>query len=378
LILVYWAPVRSRHNQFSKLYRDAVFTLIFITYCSPAKRIDQTKRWIAIPSFIMMNILTYTSRDWFNPIVTELVLLAEDLIVERKMRIEAEEKLKKQTESLRHMEREIVWLKVLLRRNNNQQEMEDEYFDIDDDDDDDEHIDQDEDEDVEDVEVENEDEEVENEDEDENGPMNYNSDGHIDSDESSDDESNEGITVFLQDIIQLFEYPGRNEAAGYNDSDDSNGVESEDGPLACRGGLDSMVGSSLYQTNACESETNNDGNDDSEINRDNFNFNDIVYNNGTSYHIDINTNVYNDINNINNHSSDSFILNNDFDDIGYDIDEDDVDVHMVVDNEYISNYEYSMINETNDTYHSIDNVVITTTNDADCDLTNDDDLWELE
>lgn len=117
-ILVCWAPVHSRHSQFSKIYRDAVFTLILISYCSPSKRIDQNKNMVNIPSFIMMSILSYTSRDWFNPIVSELELLAKDLRIERNMRIEAEE-LKKQTATLRHAEREILRLKVLLRRNTN-------------------------------------------------------------------------------------------------------------------------------------------------------------------------------------------------------------------------------------------------------------------
>ena len=94
-----WAPIASRHKQFPKHFRDAVFVLLLASrHCAAeVKNISNGNNRthpVAFPLHIWTYILSFASRDWFEPKKTEAQLLTEELQCERLMRSEAENQLK--------------------------------------------------------------------------------------------------------------------------------------------------------------------------------------------------------------------------------------------------------------------------------------------
>ena len=94
-----WAPIASRHKQFPKHFRDAVFVLLLASrHCAAEMKIitngNNRTHPVAFPLHIWTYILSFASRDWFEPKKTEAQLLTEELQCERLMRSEAENQLK--------------------------------------------------------------------------------------------------------------------------------------------------------------------------------------------------------------------------------------------------------------------------------------------
>ena len=94
-----WAPIASRHKQFPKHFRDAVFVLLLASrHCAAeVKNItngNNRTHPVVFPLHIWTYILSFASRDWFEPKKTEAQLLTEELQCERLLRSEAENQLK--------------------------------------------------------------------------------------------------------------------------------------------------------------------------------------------------------------------------------------------------------------------------------------------
>jgi len=110
---VLWAPLKSRHQQYPLSFRIAVKTLLLSASRIPNDDNSSLKHSPPfIPIHLWQYILTFTSRNWFIPILTEVQCLTEDLVMERSMREDSEEKLKVTVKKLKRTEQERDMYKV--------------------------------------------------------------------------------------------------------------------------------------------------------------------------------------------------------------------------------------------------------------------------
>jgi hypothetical protein len=117
---VLWAPLKSRHQQYPISFRHAVMTLLLSASRLPCCQIGDINTDLSfvkhslpfIPSHLWQYILTFTSRTWFIPTLTEVQCLTEDLLMERSMREDSEEKLKTAVKKLQRAEQERDLYKV--------------------------------------------------------------------------------------------------------------------------------------------------------------------------------------------------------------------------------------------------------------------------
>lgn len=118
---VLWAPIKSRHQQYPISFRHAVMTLLLSASRLPSFQnydINTDLSFVKhslpfIPIHLWQYILTFTSRNWFIPTLSEVQCLTEDLAMERSMREDSEEKLKAAQKKLQRAEQERDLYKVL-------------------------------------------------------------------------------------------------------------------------------------------------------------------------------------------------------------------------------------------------------------------------
>lgn len=111
---VLWAPLKSRHQQYPLSFRNAVKTLLLSASRLPNYDSSFKHSPPFIPTHLWQYILTFTSRNWFIPNLTEVQCLTEDLAMERSMREDSEEKLKITAKKLKRVEQERDMYKVKL------------------------------------------------------------------------------------------------------------------------------------------------------------------------------------------------------------------------------------------------------------------------
>ena len=134
-----WAPIASRHKQFPKHFRDAVFVLLLASrHCAAEDKsiLNGNNRThpVVFPLHIWTYILSFASRDWFEPKKTEAQLLTEELQCERLLRSEAENQLKLALAARVRAEKERDMYRLMINQlhgsnnnaNNDEQEEEEE------------------------------------------------------------------------------------------------------------------------------------------------------------------------------------------------------------------------------------------------------------
>lgn len=121
LPLLCWAPLKHRHFQFPKQFRRAVFTILLVNHrLSNPRNGSNTSRTIpALPHQLWLQILSFANRQWFTQPKSEAQLLASELLVERKLRKTAEQRLRVAEYARHRAERERDIFKVMMKRLSN-------------------------------------------------------------------------------------------------------------------------------------------------------------------------------------------------------------------------------------------------------------------
>ena len=85
---ILWNAVRSKHRQFPDNFKRAVST-IFFGQAYPTS----TGYTFYLPSQLWGLVFSFASRDWFNPIRSEVESLRDEVLAERHLRTVAENRL---------------------------------------------------------------------------------------------------------------------------------------------------------------------------------------------------------------------------------------------------------------------------------------------
>ena len=106
---VLWSPTQSRHAQFPETFKRAVLLLLMASRhpvttmlrhpaSSAANNVhtntNQRPLCGLLPAHIWMYIISFASRDWFVPQQSDVDMMINELIVERALRQQAEERLR--------------------------------------------------------------------------------------------------------------------------------------------------------------------------------------------------------------------------------------------------------------------------------------------
>lgn len=119
-----WSPTPSRHRQFSRCFKAAVFQILLISrhprHQSATRKMNGltvvTSKLCPcsrIPHTLWMLILMYTTRDWFVPAPSPAQLIHDELVVEKTLRQAAEQRALEEERKRLQAERERDAYKVL-------------------------------------------------------------------------------------------------------------------------------------------------------------------------------------------------------------------------------------------------------------------------
>lgn len=114
-----WAPVKTRHRQFPFEFREIVKLIILasnqVDYSRPMRSAPKCLCSV-LPTPIWYLILSYASRDWFVPQKSEVDALRWELMTERRLRRQAEERLALAEQARRVAERERDLFRSVMMR----------------------------------------------------------------------------------------------------------------------------------------------------------------------------------------------------------------------------------------------------------------------